>query len=182
MSIPHSPAGFKREMRFLEVWKFAGVLIPRMLRKQVRPVFARGNAGFGDCGRGRSSGVRVCAPSRWRLSMRRSRGERPTTAASARRPYHGRDKLSQCLMFPRQVSGLMSHVRAPTPASPAACTLAAAPRRCFRPKSQKSRTAAIDDHAIRAKGSLQSPAQQASCQTDRCGARAALTPFEHAQN
>ena len=35
--VSHSPAGFKREMRF---WKFAGVLIPRKLRKQVRPVFA----------------------------------------------------------------------------------------------------------------------------------------------
>jgi len=115
-------------------WKFAGILIPRKLRKQVSNCFRAFINSRWDCARGRSSGVFGHAPPRWRLSMRREQDDQRTS------------------------------------------------RRGVRPKSQKSRMAAIDDHAIRAKDSLQSPAQQASCQTDRYGARAEQTTFEHDQN
>ena len=85
-SIPHSPAGFKREMRFLEI--------------------VRG---------GRSIGVRGHAPPRWRLSMRRSRGDRPTIGRSKLRPSR---RPRQARPLPLLVS--MSHVRTPMPTSPTA--------------------------------------------------------------
>jgi len=45
-SIPHSPAGFKREMRFLEVCR----RIDPTHVAETRPVFASGNAVFGIVG------------------------------------------------------------------------------------------------------------------------------------
>ena len=44
--------------------------------------FQAGNAVIGNCASGNSSGVRSCAPPRWRLSMRRSRCERVTIGRS----------------------------------------------------------------------------------------------------
>ena len=62
---PHSPAGFKRETRFLGIVHGGN----------------RACRGRWVCAWGRSSGVRVCAPPRWRLSMRRTQGDHSTVAA-----------------------------------------------------------------------------------------------------
>ncbi len=72
-SIPHSPAAFKREMRFLEVCRR---IDPTQVAKTGQTCFRAFISSQWDCGRGRSSGVRGRAPPRWRLSMRRVRRPR----------------------------------------------------------------------------------------------------------
>ena len=100
------------------------VPLPAPARKKRFPQFATRYVTYCDmCRRGGDEGHETRAET--------------LAAASARRPYHGRDKRgrsrwwSQCLMSPRRVSGLMSHVRAPTPISPAAdsCAATALPSR-----------------------------------------------------
>ena len=82
-SIPHSPAAFKREMRFLEVCRR---IDPTQVAKTGQTCFRAFINSRWDCARGSSSDVRGRAPPRWRLSMRRSRGDRPTIGRSKLRP------------------------------------------------------------------------------------------------
>ena len=78
-SIPHSPAAFKREMRFLEVCRR---IDPTQVAKTGQTCFRAFISSQWDCGRGRSSDGRGHAPPRWRLSMRRVRRPRPTGGRS----------------------------------------------------------------------------------------------------
>ena len=172
MSIPHFPAGFKREMR------------------------------FGNCARGSLSGVRDHAPSRWRLPMRSQqvatlpgfsgrvrvwrlfRRDMRHATCDVRERHHDFSTCDRRMSHvgSARLSSLVSRLRAHAKLSMWRTRARQSPRQDIRPKSQNFRMAAGADHAIRAKDSLQSPAQQASCQTDRYGARAEQTPFEHDQN
>ena len=76
-------------------WKFAGILIPRKLRKQT--CFRAFINSRWDCGRDRSSDVRVCASPRWRLSMRCGRGAITLASVAAScDPPASRDKRDRC--------------------------------------------------------------------------------------
>jgi len=116
-SIPHSPAGFKREMRFLEV---CGRIDPTHVAETGQTCFRKRKRSFWDCERGRSSGVRVCAPPRWRLSMRRSRSER---VAIGHDPPVGRDKRGLSRYNSRGRSPFMALLYTFTTPAPYAITL-----------------------------------------------------------
>ena len=68
-------------------------------RERVYPIsqpVSSGKCGFEIVARGSLSGVRVCAPPRWRLSMLWSRGGRVTIGRIKLRPPSGRDKRGLC--------------------------------------------------------------------------------------
>ena len=170
ISIPHSPAGFKREMPFLEIAQGYFERCSRLYAAKMAALHAVATS---------------CDPPGifWKGEGLASFQEGHATG-DVRERHHDFSTCDRRMSHvgSARLSSLVSRLRAHAKLSMWRTRARQSPRQDIRPKSQNFRMAAGADHAIRAKDSLQSPAQQASCQTDRYGARAEQTPFEHDQN
>ena len=123
--MPASPAASTRAAK-----PTARLLHPTQVAKTGHTCFGTFINSRWDCARGRSSGVFGHAPPRWRLSMRRSRGDRLLLGS-----VRGTSMIAICVaaishVTPRRAGG-ESCVRWATSRSPAAGTLREGRKGCF---------------------------------------------------
>ena len=114
------PRRFQAGNAFLEVCRR---IDPTQVAKTGQTCFRAFISSQWDCGRGRSRDVRDHAPPRWRLSMRRSQGDRFTISHSKLRPSRCRDKRGLSRYDPRGRSPFMALLYTFTTPAPYAITL-----------------------------------------------------------